>query len=90
MIYPSMLHWTFGVLYAAIAFCLPRLSSLLYFLVLFLFVRECVVVGGVVCVGGPVRVGDYLLAVNDVSRCVSTLSLFRAEIYYSSVNYFSS
>lgn len=42
-IYPSMLHWIFGVLYAELAFRLPSLD-LLYFLVLFLDVWEFTVV----------------------------------------------
>ena len=43
--YPATLRWTFGVLYAAIAFCLPRLS-VRNVLVLFLLVWECDVVAG--------------------------------------------
>ena len=52
--YPSMLLWTFGVLYVALGFCLPCLSRL-YFLFLVWFVREFSVV---VDVGG-FDVGDF-------------------------------
>ena len=51
--FPSVLRQTFGVLYVALAFCLPSLS-LLYFFVLFLLVWKLPDVDGVVGVGGVV------------------------------------
>ena len=56
--YPSMLRWTFGVLFVGVAFCLPILS-LLYFFVLLRLVSEFAIVGLFVGVDGAGDCQNY-------------------------------
>ena len=49
--FPSMLRWTFEVLYVALVFCLPSLSLLCFF-VLFMLVWDFPIVEDAIGAGG--------------------------------------